>query len=131
MIAAILVTASIVFIVKHTIRRKRPEGEWGKFYRLTDPHSFPSGHSVRAMMLAVVTLGVGPMWLGLILIIWAPLVGLARVAMGVHYISDVLAGIILGFVIGLVVLLIVEAGILPVQLAMYDAQCPDLLGSMV
>jgi membrane-associated phospholipid phosphatase len=34
------------------------------------------------------------------------LVGLARVAMGVHYLSDVLAGMLLGLLIGVVVLLI-------------------------
>jgi undecaprenyl-diphosphatase len=107
LIIAILLTALVVFIIKFTVRRKRPEGEWGKFYRSTDPHSFPSGHAVRAVMLAVVTLGLGPLWLGLILLIWAPLVGLARVAMGVHYLSDVLAGMILGVVMGVLILLVI------------------------
>jgi undecaprenyl-diphosphatase len=106
-IVAILVTAGLVFMVKFTVRRRRPEGEWGQFYRSTDPHSFPSGHSVRAVMLAVVGLGLGPIWLGLVLCLWAPLVALARVAMGVHYLSDVLAGIFLGLLIGGVVLLVV------------------------
>jgi undecaprenyl-diphosphatase len=57
-------------------------------------------------MLAVVVLGLGPMWLGLLLLVWAPLVGLARVAMGVHYLSDVLAGMFLGLIMGAVVLLV-------------------------
>jgi undecaprenyl-diphosphatase len=35
---------------------------------------------------------------------WAPLVGLARVAMGVHYLSDVLAGAVLGALMGVAVL---------------------------
>lgn len=107
LIVAILLTALVVFVVKLTVRRKRPEGEWGKFYRSTDPHSFPSGHAVRVVMLAVVTLGLGPLWLGLLLLVWAPLVGLARVTMGVHYLSDVLAGMIIGLVVGAVVLLVV------------------------
>jgi undecaprenyl-diphosphatase len=106
LIIAILLTALIVFIVKFTVRRRRPEGKWGKFYRSTDPHSFPSGHAVRAVMLAVVVLGIGPLWLGLLLLAWAPLVGLARVAMGLHYLSDVLAGMLLGVVMGVLVLLI-------------------------
>ena len=131
MIVAILLTALLVFIIKFTVRRKRPEGEWGKFYRSTDPHSFPSGHAVRTMMLAVVVLGLGPLWWGLALLIWAPLVGLARVAMGVHYLSDVVVGIVLGLVMGGFVLLVVQAGILPVQLTVYDAQLPHLLGSMI
>lgn len=131
LITAILLTAVVVFTVKLMVRRKRPEGEWGKFYRSTDPHSFPSGHAVRAMMLAVVVLGLGPLWFGLMLFIWAPLVGLARVAMGVHYLSDVLAGMVLGMVIGVAVLLVIQAGILPIQFSVYDAQLPHLLGSMV
>ena len=57
-------------------------------------------------MLAVVSLGLGPMWLGLLLLVWAPLVGLARVAMGVHYLFDVLAGMLLGLVMGALVLLV-------------------------
>jgi len=96
----------VVMIIKFTVRRRRPEGEWGNIYRATDPHSFPSGHAVRAMMLAVVLLGLGPLWLGLVMLAWAPLVGLARVAMGVHYLSDVVAGMVLGLVMGGVVLLI-------------------------
>jgi undecaprenyl-diphosphatase len=103
---AIVFTAIVVFVVKNLFRRKRPEGEWGQFYRLTDPHSFPSGHTVRAVMLAVIMLGIGPLWLGLLLLVWAPLVGLARIAMGVHYLTDVLAGAILGLLVGGVVLLI-------------------------
>jgi undecaprenyl-diphosphatase len=106
LIIAILLTAGVVFLIKLAVRRRRPEGEWGKFYRSTDPHSFPSGHAVRAVMLAVVTLGIGPLWLGLTLLVWAPLVGLARVAMGVHYLSDVLAGMLLGLLIGGLVLLV-------------------------
>ena len=107
LVVAILLTAGAVFLIKQVVRRRRPEGEWGKFYRSTDPHSFPSGHSVRAVMLAVIILGLGPLWLGLILLVWAPLVGLARVAMGVHYLSDVLAGMMLGLLIGCLVLLVV------------------------
>ena len=40
----------------------------------------------------------------LLVAVWAPLVGLARVSMGVHYLSDILVGIAIGVVMGLVVL---------------------------
>lgn len=99
----IVITAVIVIIIKLTVRRRRPEGEWGTFYRKSDPHSFPSGHAVRAVMLAVLTVGLGPGWLAVLLAIWAPLVGMARAAMGVHYLSDVLAGMVLGLFMGVVV----------------------------
>ncbi|OGO73200.1 MAG: hypothetical protein A2Z49_09775 [Chloroflexi bacterium RBG_19FT_COMBO_56_12] len=107
LIVGILVTAVLVMTVKFTIRRKRPAGEWGAIYRATDPHSFPSGHAARAFLLAVLALGLGPLWLGFLLLVWAPLVSLARVAMGVHYLSDVLAGMLVGVVMGVVVLLVV------------------------
>ena len=97
----ILVTAIVVLITKFIVRRKRPEGEWGSIYRSTDPHSFPSGHAARAVMLAVMAIGVGTAWLAVVLIVWAPLVCLARVAMGLHYLSDVLAGVLFGLVLGI------------------------------
>jgi len=97
---SILVTAILVMAIKFTVRRGRPAGEWGGVYRKTDPHSFPSGHAARAFLLAVLALGLGPLWFGVLLWIWAPFVGLARVSMGVHYLSDVLAGVVLGVLMG-------------------------------
>ncbi len=107
MAAGIVVTAVVVMAIKFTVRRRRPEGEWGNIYRATDPHSFPSGHAARAMMLAVLGLGLGPLWFGLLLVVWALAVSLARVAMGVHYLADIAAGLFLGLLMGLVILLIV------------------------
>jgi undecaprenyl-diphosphatase len=106
LVAAIIITAIIVMSIKLIVRRQRPEGEWGAIYRNTDPHSFPSGHAARAILLAVLAVGMGPVWFGLVLVLWAPLVALARVSMGVHYISDVLAGGFLGLIIGIVWILI-------------------------
>ncbi len=100
----ILVTAVIVMLIKFTVRRRRPEGEWGNIYRSTDPHSFPSGHAARAFMLATLAVAAGPPWFGILLCAWAPLVALARVAMGVHYLSDIFAGMAFGLVMGLVVI---------------------------
>ena len=92
----ISILAALVLALKFSIRRKRPAGEWGAVYRNTDPHSFPSGHAARSFLIAVLGSLLGPGWLAIILWIWAPIVALARVAMGVHYVSDVIAGAILG-----------------------------------
>lgn len=100
LVIALLLTAALVMAVKFSIRRRRPEGNWGSIYRNTDPHSFPSGHAVRVVFLAVVSVAFIPIWGTIILAIWAPLVSLARVAMGVHYLSDVLAGSVLGAALG-------------------------------
>lgn len=103
---SIIALAVIILAIKFTIRRRRPEGKWGGIYRITDPHSFPSGHAARAILIAALAIGMGPAWLAIGLCIWAPLVALARVAMGVHYLSDVVAGGALGAIAGIVVLLI-------------------------
>lgn len=94
--------AVIVMSLKFIIRRRRPEGEWGGIYRNTDPHSFPSGHAARAFLIAVLATGLGPVWAAAILWVWAPLVSLARVAMGVHYASDIVAGMLVGVVVGMI-----------------------------
>jgi membrane-associated phospholipid phosphatase len=96
MAASTIALAVIVLIIKFTIKRRRPEGEWGAIYRKSDPHSFPSGHAARTAMLATLAALFGPLWFAVALIVWAPLVSLARVAMGVHYFSDIVAGIVLG-----------------------------------
>ena len=100
-LAGISLLAALVMSIKFLVRRRRPEGEWGGIYRNTDPHSFPSGHAARSFFIAVVATGLGPNWLAVLLWIWAPLVSLARVAMGVHYVSDVVAGGVLGIIFAL------------------------------
>jgi undecaprenyl-diphosphatase len=99
---AIAGLAAVVLAVKFAFRRRRPEGEWGALYRMTDPHSFPSGHAARAFLLAGVVLAWGPAWLAPALAIWAPLVALARVAMGLHYLTDIVGGALLGLLAALV-----------------------------
>lgn len=104
MLLAISVLAALVMGLKFLIRRRRPEGDWGRIYRNTDPHSFPSGHAARAFLIAVMASGMGPPGVAAVLWIWAPLVCLARVAMGVHYVSDVVAGSALGLIAGVLAL---------------------------
>ena len=50
--------------------------------------------------------GFGPAWFAIALVIWAPLVAIARVAMGVHYVSDVAAGLGIGVIMGVVIQLV-------------------------
>jgi undecaprenyl-diphosphatase len=52
-------------------------------------------------LIAVLILAWGPAWLEIPLLIWAPLVSLARVALGVHFLSDVIAGGLIGIAAGL------------------------------
>jgi len=96
----LFVMAAVVVLLKYTIRRPRPDGEWGQIYRIADPHSFPSGHAARSIALVVMVIAIGPPWFAIILAIWAPWVGFSRVALGVHYVSDVVVGWLVGAVLG-------------------------------
>jgi len=65
----------------------------------SDEFSFPSGHTAAAFMVAGITNACFPD-LGLLAYTWAALIGLSRVMLRVHFISDVLAGMLLGTLIG-------------------------------
>ena len=98
---SIALTACFVFVLKRLIARARPEGEWGKIYRKTDPYSFPSGHSVRAGLILILAVHTFHQpYIICLFAIWAILMILSRVATGVHYLLDVLAGFLLGLLIG-------------------------------
>ncbi len=60
-----------------------------------DP-SFPSGHSGASLAAAVVYLVKGPKKIGIPAIILALLIAFSRLYVGVHYPTDVIAGIITG-----------------------------------
>lgn len=102
---SIVAQALFVFALKALIKRRRPEGTWGSIYRQYDPHSFPSGHATRAVMLAVLAAGLSPelspVWFAWFMAIWAPLVCLSRVLTGLHYLTDILGGMLLGLLLGL------------------------------
>ncbi|MCX7023036.1 MAG: phosphatase PAP2 family protein [Spirochaetes bacterium] len=94
--AAILSAMALAALAKLAFRRARPKGDWGAIYRRTDPHSFPSGHAGRTMALATVILALSGPVPGLALFAWSFAVGISRVALGVHWFLDVLAGWALG-----------------------------------
>lgn len=100
------IMASVVIVLKFAIQRPRPEGEWGQIYRITDPHSFPSGHAARSAALVAMGIAIGPPWFAITLAVWAPWVGLSRVALGVHYLSDVVVGWLVGAGMGAIALLL-------------------------
>lgn len=104
--AGVLLAMAFVALAKQVFRRARPVGDWGELCRKADPHSFPSGHAARTMALAMTVMAYfGPAW-GLPLLAWAILVGVTRVALGMHWLSDVFVGWAVGIISGYSVVLL-------------------------
>lgn len=87
-----------VQVFKRSVARPRPCDANGvplAVVALPDPFSFPSGHSAAsfavALAIALAHPLLAPLALGL-----ATLVACSRVALRVHYASDVVAGVVLG-----------------------------------
>lgn len=94
-LATILITAVIVFGIKYTIRRERPRDPTGFVTIKYDKYSFPSGHSARMSALGGAIFFFHPP-LGLLLLALSVAVATARVAIGIHFLGDVLAGWLIG-----------------------------------
>ncbi len=98
LLIAVLAIGAIVQVIKWTFRRKRPVGNWGGIVRKTDPHSFPSGHAAKAGLLLGLGLYLGPEFIRIAVLIYAPLMAFSRTQVGIHYLSDVIAGFTLGII---------------------------------
>ncbi len=97
-----LVAGSAATALKWFFRRQRPPGDGLGFYSRFDRHAFPSGHAGRCACLAVLLAPLLPLWGIAPLASWVLMVGLARVALQVHFISDIVGGWIAGLLVGLV-----------------------------
>ena len=71
-----------------------------------DKFSFPSGHTLHAVVFGLVALSYYPL-LSVVIVPFVMMVGLSRVVLGLHYPSDVLAGAAIGAAIAGVSFLIV------------------------
>jgi len=61
----------------------------------SDEFSFPSGHATAGFMMAYITSHFFPDTAQFVYI-WASLIGLSRVLLRVHFVSDIIAGMFLG-----------------------------------
>lgn len=89
---------AVYYALKRGTRRQRPFDCCDGIracVRVPDAFSFPSGHTLHAFAFAVLLSGLHP---ALAPLLWsfAGLVGLARVVLGLHFPSDVVAGMLLG-----------------------------------
>lgn len=97
LLISMVTTQLITQTVKVLINRARPntQGRSNNFSNIPlKNYSFPSGHTTAAFSMATTLSSVAPFLL--ILYIPASIVAVSRIYLGVHYPSDVLAGMIIG-----------------------------------
>lgn len=96
--SAFAIERPIYFVLKNTLKRRRPPEVVPHFLSLVKPSdkfSFPSGHTMAAFLLA----GLASHYFGsdaYVLYLWAMAVSSSRVILGVHFPSDIVAGAFLG-----------------------------------
>jgi membrane-associated phospholipid phosphatase len=100
---AFTVNLIIINILKYTVNRTRPFEVDKYIEKLTGggSPSFPSGHTgdVVVVALSMCLLFTRQLWLLTIIWIWAIFVVYSRMALGVHYPSDVLGAAIISFIV--------------------------------
>ncbi len=85
-------------LLKEWIKRDRPFVQLSDCARAIDPHdkfSMPSGHTAAAFLMAGL-ISVHYVAFAVLAYFWAALIGNSRVALGVHYPGDIMAGAMLG-----------------------------------
>jgi undecaprenyl-diphosphatase len=100
-----LIGSAVSAGLKFLFRRTRPPGPPSGLYARFDQHAFPSGHATRLGCMIATLVPVLPPWAAGLLVIWSLLVGLLRVALQIHYLLDIIAGMAIGGLIGVVLLI--------------------------
>ena len=98
MLAAALAGTAIYKIIKTRTLRPRPFNVHPSIVcagKTLDQFSFPSGHTMHAVSFSLISIYYFPALVWLV-IPFAALVALSRLVLGLHYPTDVLAGIALG-----------------------------------
>ena len=88
----VAVNASVTELLKNVVHEKRPDG--------SDNRSFPSRHAFCAFLIATMFAVVFRSFGGMVPLLLATALGVARVLEGVHFPRDVVAGAVLGVAAG-------------------------------
>ena len=96
---AFAIELPIYLLVKNAIRRNRPheaiQGFNAFLKKPSDRFSFPSGHTAGGFLMATLIAHYYPEF-AIFAYIVATMVGCSRVFLGVHFPTDILAGVVLG-----------------------------------
>lgn len=103
-IAVTLLAFLLSTALKSIFRRAGPVHQAGQFYLDLDQHSFPSGHATRIGGLIVVLGHRLSGWGLAILLLWGLGVCISRVALQLHYASDIAVGLFFGLAAGALLL---------------------------
>jgi undecaprenyl-diphosphatase len=108
---AAAVGIGLYLILKRATGRKRPcmiePHCWAQMLP-PDHYSFPSGHTLTAFAIATSVSVVYPQ-LAIVLFSCAALIAISRVVLGMHFVSDVVAGALMGTALGFLMVFLVQA----------------------
>jgi membrane-associated phospholipid phosphatase len=106
MVAVMVIAALMSTMLKSLISRERPFVTYPDIVKLSEAgnSSFPSGHTLEGFAVVMAfSILIPKRKLYIPVFIWASVVAYSRMALGVHYPSDVLGGMLIGSFIGWVV----------------------------
>lgn len=106
MVVVLIIAALMSTTLKSLLHRERPFVTYPDIVKLSQAgnSSFPSGHTLEGFAVAVAfSILVPKRKFYIPVFMWASVVAYTRMALGVHYPSDVLSGMIIGSFIGWIV----------------------------
>lgn len=95
---AFAIELPLYWVLKKYFKRRRPfdvHPVLEKIHIPSDEFSFPSGHTTAGFLMAYIVAHLLPAF-ALPMYLWALLIALSRILLRVHFVSDILAGMLLG-----------------------------------
>lgn len=106
-LAMIFQAILVNFIIKVLTNRSRPfevNQAIKPIGRIPKDRSFPSGHTSVAFTSAFIYLQTLPLWIGITALIIACLIAFSRMYLGVHFLTDIIGGVLVAACVAIFVL---------------------------